>query len=145
MVKDVLDTAACACANLRKATRIVTQTYDAALKQTGLKATQFTLLATIDKTGEQPLSRLANAMVMDRTTLTRNLNPLISKGYIDIIQGSDHRVRRICLTPSGAKILKKARPAWEKAQSTIVGNLGQEQWGILLTSLNNIVNGSQPL
>ena len=73
------DLAACACANLRKAARVVTQAYDKALKPTGLRATQFTVIATLATEGDAPLTRLAEALVMDRTTLTRNLKPWSAK------------------------------------------------------------------
>ena len=81
------DVSICACANLRKATRAVTQVYDAALRPSGLKATQFTLLATLATLGDPPLTRLAEAMVKDRTTLTRNLKPLIAKGSVRVAEG----------------------------------------------------------
>ena len=72
----VLDPANCTFANLRKASRTVSQAYNDALRPAGLKATQFTLLATLNKRGEVSVSELAAALVMDRTTLTRNLKPL---------------------------------------------------------------------
>ena len=61
-----MDVASCTCATLRKAARVVTQAYDAALQPTGLKATQFTLLATLQIPGDAPMTRLADALVMDR-------------------------------------------------------------------------------
>ncbi len=84
--RSAVDLTACTCANLRKAARAVTQVYDQALRPTGLKATQFTMLATLSNRGDLPLSRLAEALVMDRTTLTRNLKPLVGKGLVRIDQ-----------------------------------------------------------
>ena len=75
-----LDVALCTCANLRKATRVITQAFDAALQPTGLKATQFTVLATLARQGDGPLTLLAESLVMDRTTLTRNLKPWSARG-----------------------------------------------------------------
>lgn len=129
----------CTCANLRKAARVVTQAYDAALQPVGLKATQFTLLATLTKLGDKPLTRLADALVMDRTTLTRNLKPLVREGYIRIDQEEDQRIRKVSLTNAGKDVFDKARPRWERAQSKIQGTLGQERWSDLLNGLSATV------
>ncbi len=82
----------CACLNVRKAARAVTQLYDEVLQPSGLRATQFNLLVAIALAGEAPVTRLADALVMDRTTLTRNLKPLESQGLITIEAGTDRRV-----------------------------------------------------
>jgi DNA-binding MarR family transcriptional regulator len=129
------DFAACTCANLRKAARVVTQAYDAALQPDGLKATQFTLLAVLAKRGDAPLTRLADALVMDRTTLTRNLKPLIRKGLIRIENEQDRRVRKVSLTEAGRRVVEDARPRWEQAQSRIVEGLGQARWSGFLEDL----------
>jgi DNA-binding MarR family transcriptional regulator len=130
----------CACANLRKASRVVTQVYDAALQPTGLKATQFTLLANLATLGDLPLTRLADAMVMDRTTLTRNLKPLVAKGLIDIARDDDQRVRRIGLTPPGRAAFDEALPHWRNAQSRFVEGLGSEGWRNLLDGVGATVS-----
>ena len=77
-----LDMSACTASNVRKASRAISQVYDAALQPVNLKSTQFTVLATLSKSGQQPLSQLADAMVMDRTTLTRNLQPLLKRKLV---------------------------------------------------------------
>lgn len=79
---EILDVVNCTSATLRKATRVVTQVYDGALRPVGLRATQFNLLATLAISGDTPLTRLAEMLVMNRTTLTRNLKPLVGKGLI---------------------------------------------------------------
>jgi len=129
--------AACTCANLRKATRLVTQAYDAALQPSGLKATQFTVLATLASMddGSAPLTRLADKLVMDRTTLTRNLKPLVRDGLIDIVQESDQRVRNVTLTANGKASFEEAQPRWERVQSAMVEKLGSERWSGLLEDL----------
>lgn len=127
--------AACTCANLRKAARVVTQRYDAALQPTGLKATQFALLATLAKRGDLPLTHLAEALVMDRTTLTRNLKPLIGKGLVSIESEKDQRVRRINLTAKGNRAFENALPRWEAVQSKLVAGLGFERWSGFLDDL----------
>lgn len=137
--RDPLDLSACTCANLRRATRVITQAYEKALRPTGLKATQFTLLATLSRQENLPLTRLAEALVMDRTTLTRNLKPLVGKGYVRIDQDEDQRVRKIRLTDAGKSILEQALPLWREAQSEFVGSLGGERWSGFLDDLTETV------
>ena len=118
---------------------MVTQAYDAALQPTGLKATQFTVLATLSKRGDLPLSKLADALVMDRTTLTRNLRPLVSKGLVRIDQDRDQRVRRISLTEVGKDVLDEGIPLWRTAQSDLVDALGHDRWSGFLDDLRETV------
>ena len=129
------DVAFCSCASLRKAARAVTQSFDAALAPVGLKATQFTVLATVERLGEAPLTRLAEALVMDRTTLTRNLKPLERAGWLRLSEGEDRRVRRIALTRRGRALLDRARPLWQAAQSRVVEGLGEQRWSGLFDGL----------
>ena len=79
---DFTDVKLCTHAHLRKAMRTVSQAYDEALKPSGLRATQFTLLSVLAKSGPMPLTRLADIIVVDRTTLTRNLRPLERDGLV---------------------------------------------------------------
>ena len=137
---DTAELTACTCANLRKASRAVTQVYDAALQPTGLKATQFTLLATLATFGDLPLTRLAEALVMDRTTLTRNLKPLVGKGLVDVARDDDQRVRRIGLTPSGRIAFDEALPHWRNAQSRFVEGFGQERLRDFLVGIGGAVS-----
>ena len=129
------DPASCTCANLRKAARAVTQAFDTALQPSGLRATQFTVLATLAKRGELPLMKLAEAMVLDRTTLTRNLRPLIDRGLVRETRDEDRRVRRLGLTRAGAAALETALPYWHQAQGRLVAALGPGRWAELLGDL----------
>jgi DNA-binding MarR family transcriptional regulator len=113
--------------------------YDAALQPTGLKATQFTLLATLSRHRDLPMSRLAEFLVMDRTTLTRNLKPLMAKGLIATGEDDDRRVRRIRLTDAGEKVLEAAMPCWHVVQSQLVDKLGHARWKRLLGELGMVV------
>jgi DNA-binding MarR family transcriptional regulator len=133
--RNAVDVAACTCANLRMAARAVSRAYDAALQPTGLKATQFTLLATLDGIGEVPLTQLADALVMDRTTLTRNLKPLVRRGLIDIGPAEDQRVRNVNLTAAGKRVFDDARQHWALAQSRVVESLGPARWSGFLQDL----------
>ncbi len=141
--RDVLEPPACACANLRKAARAVTQVYDEALRPSGLKATQFTVLATLAKRGELPLTKLAEVLVMDRTTLTRNLKPLVAKGWVGTAEAEDQRVRRIALTDAGREVLGAALPLWRGAQAQLAEGLGPERLTELLDDLARTVAVTQ--
>src|SRR5215217_5827709 len=93
---------ACACANLRRAARAVTQVFDEALAPSGLRATQFTLLVTSRLMGESTINELAEKMAMDRTTLSRNLKPLVRSGLLEVRPGEDGG-RAWCDSPRPAK------------------------------------------
>ena len=135
MKRSVNDITNCTNMNLRKATRLVNQAYDAALQSAGLKSTQFTLLATLRGLGNPPLTKLAEAMVMDRTTLTRNLKPLVDKELICIGTEQDQRIRQIQLTPRGKQLLEEAMPQWKHIQNRVVKRMGKERWTQFLEDL----------
>ncbi len=139
----VTELADCTCANLRKAARIVTQAYDVALQPSGLKATQFILLANLVEQGDMPLTQLAEALVMDRTTLTRNLKPLLRKGLVRIEQEEDLRVRKVSLTGDGLRSVEEARPLWEEIQARIGKRLGDDRWSGLIEDLGATVEAFQ--
>lgn len=132
---DLEATMTCTSTNLRMATRAVTQFYDDSLRAAGLKSTQFSLLAAAATTGTAPISRLANQMAMDRTTLTRNLKPLVDGGLLRIEAGADRRVRRVTVTADGEAALARALPLWRQAQTRMIDRLGDERWGELLRLL----------
>jgi DNA-binding MarR family transcriptional regulator len=129
----------CTCFNLRKATRRVTSFYDAALKPCGLKVTQMTLLTAIRVLEPVTIKRLAKAIVMDRTTLSRNVSLLNKKGMIDIESGDDLRTRRLSLTEQGHTALVAAFPLWQKAQIAIIKELGEDRWASLLEGTSDLV------
>jgi DNA-binding MarR family transcriptional regulator len=130
----------CTCFNLRKATRVVTQLFDDVMQPTGLRATQFTLLAAISATGAIAISKLSKVLVMDRTTLTRNLKPLETKRLVKIVPGEDRRTRTLTLTDKGRKTLEKSLPLWRQAQSEVIERLTFRKWKDLLKHLNQAVN-----
>src|SRR2546425_7586513 len=92
----------CACWRLRQASRAVTRHYERALRGRGLRATQFSLLALLTQTGPLTVSELAAKLGVERTTLTRNLRPLETKGFAHTLTtAADQRVRRVELNPPG--------------------------------------------
>lgn len=134
-ISDYPDVQLCACANLRRTTRMVTQAYDAALRPAGLRVTQFTILSVLARRGQMRQSEFADILGMDGSTLTRNLQPLLKNEWIQIDREEDQRVRLISITKPGRQVLDQAVPLWRQVQSQFVSGLGDEQWSGLLGTL----------
>lgn len=133
----------CTCLNLRKAARAVTKMYDEVLKPSGLRSTQLSLLAIIENSGPSGVNELAEALVTDRTTLTRNLKPLLKLELLKVVEGDDRRRRPIAITSTGQDVLVKALPMWRKVQEQMIGNLGSRRWESLIGDLGATVNQAQ--
>ena len=129
----------CADANLRRATRAVTRLYDQVLAPSGLLATQFTLLVACAVAGPAPISTLADALAMDRTTLARNLKLVERRGLVKVIPGEDRRERIVTLNDIGYSTLSKALPLWQEAQTQIIESFGQNRLNHLLQDLSAMV------
>ena len=130
--------ASCTCANLRKAMRAITQLYDATLEPSGLLITQFSVVGGIATLKSATMSRLADHLVMDRTTLTRNLKPLLRRDLVMISSGKDERTRYVTLTSKGYQALSKALKLWGQAQERVVKALGEERWSSLTRNLSRL-------
>jgi DNA-binding MarR family transcriptional regulator len=128
----------CACRNVRRAARAVTGFYDRILAPTGLRATQVNLLVALEKAGPIPFTRLAAVLGMDRTTLTRNLEPLRRGGLLTLRAGEDRRVRLAAITEKGRKALTAAIPLWEQAQQQITEGLGPGRWEAVRRDLQQL-------
>jgi DNA-binding MarR family transcriptional regulator len=114
----------CLCLHSRRTTRLLTQFYDDALRPTGLRITQFLLLAAIDQAQPVAHQPLADILGMDRTTLTRNLALLDRDGLAVIARSkADKRENHIRLTPSGRRAVQRAMPYWQEAQQQILDRL----------------------
>jgi DNA-binding MarR family transcriptional regulator len=121
----------CVCSALRRASRAVTQHFEASFRGTGLRVTQFTLLATLIQTGPLPTSALAGRLGLERTTLTRNLQLLEKKGLVAVAGDEDRRVRRIAVTRKGEAAAAAALPAWKRAQASTGVVLRRSGVGVL--------------
>lgn len=117
----------CYCIDLRRATHAVTRFYDEALAESGLRVTQFSLLKRIRRLGVASIGALAAETALDRTTLTRNLQPLLEAGLVEETEGSDRRQRPLRLTAAGESSLARAMPLWQEAQKRIDSLLGRER------------------
>jgi DNA-binding MarR family transcriptional regulator len=117
--------AICNCLALRQAARHVTQFYDQFLAPTGLRATQYSILARLKRKGPMTINALAAELVMDRTTLGRNILPLQRDGLIAVVAGEpDRRRKELRLTGCGAERLRFAFKAWTRAQAEFEGSFG---------------------
>lgn len=138
-----VQSSACTCFKLRSLARRVTQLYDQALAPSGLKVTQYSVIGHArrrDGVAAPTVSELAQALVTDRTTLTRNLKPLVDAGFLKIGSGADARSKAVCVTPKGEAVYQSARPMWRLAQSRMRELAGAEQ----LASLHGMIEVMLP-
>jgi DNA-binding MarR family transcriptional regulator len=126
-VADVPKPQGCTNLKLRQLTRRVSQHYDLALAKTGLKTTQYSLLSHVVKLGPIRAVDLAGAMRMSTSTLSRNLQPLVASGWIEVNAGDDARSRLISATPVGQAKRTEAQRKWRIAQEGINATLGTER------------------
>jgi DNA-binding MarR family transcriptional regulator len=122
----------CGCANLRRASRVITRLYDAALRPSGLGVAQFTLLQALNTAPGMSQKQLASLLEIDSTTLTRTLEPLRRAGWLRSTAGDDRREVHLALTAAGKRAYRRAVPYWERAQGEFVRALGTESWNRLM-------------
>ena len=128
----------CACFNLRRAARLVTQRFERAFKDTGVTASQFSVLMAAYNEEGLLLTRMAKLLGMDRTSLTRNLNVMERRELIEVVKGEDKRERRIKVTEEGRTLLEQSLPLWQKAQEEFIDSMGAEKWKTVLEGLHEI-------
>ena len=130
----------CNCLAIRRAARHVTQFYDQLVAPTGLRATQFAILSRLNRDGPMTINTLAAALVMDRTTLGRNILPLQRDGLIEIVASSaDRRRRELRLSPTGAAKFREASESWRLAQTRFDAVYGPERAAMLRGLLREVV------
>jgi DNA-binding MarR family transcriptional regulator len=137
--------ATCAGFNLRRASRAVTQHFDRALAPLGLRTTQFTLLGALALAGPVATNQLAGGLVVDRTTLTRNLRLLRDAGLVEALPGRGGRELLFVLSDEGRDALARAIPVWRAAQGSIVTAFGETRWPTMLAELDRLVSGTTGL
>jgi DNA-binding MarR family transcriptional regulator len=128
----------CLCGNFRRASRALTQLYDDALRPTGLRATQFTILQVLSRAGELFQGELGQILAMDSTTLTRTLRIMSREGWIAERRGDDRRERWLRLAKAGRDQLNRALSRWEKVQAQLKRQLGEKRWHDLHQLTNEI-------
>jgi len=117
----------CTCARVRRASRALTQLYDDALAPTGLRLTQFSLLRSLDRLGPTRISALADAVLVERTALSRNLDPLIARRLLAVAPGRDARTREVMLTAAGRRAIANAEASWLEVQADVEQRFGRER------------------
>lgn len=130
----------CMCASLRRASRALTQVYEDELRPLGLRATQFTILQVLSQAGEVSQNTLGQILAMDSTTLTRTLEIMSRHRWIAKRYGKDRRERLLRLDKTGEIQLNRALPAWEKIQSRLRRQLGNERWEDFLKFTNELTS-----
>lgn len=137
-----LDESPCTATALRKATRKLSQLYDAAISPTGLRSTQFAILAEIAMRDDSPtMAELARGLVMDRSALGHNLRPLERDGLVTWSEDeSDRRRRHVSLTAAGKTRFREAARAWRRAQTRFDEVFGQRESDALRKTLLGIAN-----
>jgi len=125
----------CVCCSLRKAARAVTQFYDRALRSHQLRVTQLSILVGASRFGAVPLAKLAQVLGMDRTTLLRNVRPLVRRRLLEVSQAMGSRRTEMRATPSGRALLGRVYPDWKRAQGRTLKSLQGSDWSRSLEAL----------
>ena len=128
----------CYCLNMRRASRAVTQLYDEILKTSGLTVAQLALLSNLEVVEQTTINELAKILRVDRTTLNRNMRPLVDASFIEINPGTDSRTRQIKLTQAGKAVVATGMALWREAQGTMKEYLGQEELAALKRLLSKL-------
>ena len=136
----------CACSTLRKATRAVARIYDNRLGRAGLTTTQFSILRALERHGRPVvLSRLAEELVLERTSLYRALDPLRRQKLVAFSGSADKRAKEVALTRRGEKRVAEALPHWQEAQEAFLEQFGGSAWSTLAQELGVIVQVAQAI
>lgn len=125
----------CVCLSLRKAARAVTQFYDRALRSHRLRVTQLSILVGASRFGVVPLAKLAQVLGMDRTTLLRNVRPLVRRRLLEVSPAADSRRTEIRATAAGRALLGRVYPEWKRAQGQALKSLQGSDWSRRLEAL----------
>jgi len=125
---DLSGTSGCAAYQFRRTSRAVARLYDAAIATSGLRSTQFAILTAIARLQPVAISRVAELLVIDSTTMTRSLRLLQKEGLIEIAPRGLRRQRLLSLTLKAEKALAVAVPLWREAQARFLASLGGRDW-----------------
>jgi len=118
----------CACAALRRASRVLSQMYDDELRSLGLKNTQLAVLQAVGSAGSTTQARLAQELSVDSTTLSRNVKVLEGNGWLQGTEGGDRRERVLSLTGTGQELVRQAERPWNRVQERLRKSLGEGRW-----------------
>jgi DNA-binding MarR family transcriptional regulator len=123
---------------MRRAARALTQLYDDVMAPAGLRVTQFSLLRTLAREGNMRITELAERQLLDRTALSRNLDPLIARGFVVVRPGQDARTREVAIAASGRAALRAAEVHWRRAQAEVAARIGEKRLATLIETLGEL-------
>ncbi len=128
----------CVCTTVRKANRALFRFYESALAESDLSVVQFAILRSLEKSGDLPLSRIADDQVMERTSLYRTIKPLIDAGAVKLRDADRGKAKIASLTRRGRRLIQQTQPYWEAAQQSVVSKIGARQWERLSSVLLDV-------
>lgn len=133
----------CACATIRRAARAVTQLYASYLRASRIEGTQYSLLSMLGSFGPCSQTAIGRRFALDKTTLSRNLQLLRRKGWIETAASTDGRERRYTLSAAGRKRLETARPAWRQAQNRLRASMTAKEWNTMWKAFRIVTDAAQ--
>jgi len=129
----------CLFSKTRTVSRYVTNLYTKALKEIGITPVQYSMLTAIQVLKEANINDLSRALKIDRTTINRNLKPLIRDGLVYMNESSDRRERLVSITIEGDELYKKGYEGWQKAQCEFKEILGEKNWNEMNEVLDKVI------
>ena len=133
------DSEMCLAHALRRADRVVTQLYNERLAPLGIRATQFAILRALDNMGSTTASQIQATLVMDQTTVSRALKPLVRDGYVAVAEGATKREKSLSLSKQGKKLYQQALGPWSEAQESFRSKLETGQAELLIQLSEKVV------
>lgn len=130
----------CVCTSIRKAARVLARTYDGALAPLGMNVTQLAVMRALLRHPREPLTRVAEDLAMDRTSLYRAIEALRKRRWVRLGDGHDSRSRSAAITRSGTLALDRADPGWASTQSGIVERFGHREWQAFTRELQRLID-----
>ena len=128
----------CACFNIRRVSRVITQFFDAELRRHGMRPTQTPILRALRAKSGWGMAELSEWLAMDRTTLLRKLRPLQRDGLVRASGAGRGGHVELEITAKGRAALAKTLPAWRSAQDKVVATLGKERWSAIIRDLGDV-------
>ena len=135
----------CVCTSVRKAARVLARTFDSGLADSGLNITQLAVLRAVLRHPHEPLSRVAEDLAMDRTSLYRALAAMEKQHWVTMRDGPDGRTRTAALTRTGEAVLGRADPGWASTQRDLIERFGAAQWHSLVAELRRLADCAESL
>ena len=133
-------TVPCACTTVKKLSRILGRTYDAALEGSEINVTQLAVMRCISRRPGEPLARVAHELEMDRTSLYRAIDPMVRVGWLTISSGADARSRSAKITRKGARVLANAAEGWDAMQARLIARFGRKPYEALVRELYRLAD-----